>query len=1102
VVPLLQQGSAPYGFLVAALNRYRSLDEAYRGFIELAAGHVAAGVASARSYQAQQRRAEELAELDRAKTVFFSNISHEFRTPLTLIMGPVEELRGRLQGADAQVREELEVIRRNGLRLGKLVNTLLDFSRIEAGRMQASYEPVDLAAVTAELASLFRSAIDKAGLDFLVDCPPLDEPVYIDRGMWEKVVLNLVSNALKFTFEGSIGVTVRSEDDHAVVTVTDTGIGVPADEVPRLFERFHRIENARSRSNEGSGIGLALVQELVGLHGGTISADSAEGEGTRFTIRLPYGSAHLPAEAITTAGTGAGATTADPYVEEALRWLPADDGGEPTGDTMGLPSHDGSAARSGDSAAPARVLVADDNADMRGYLVRLLNGAGYVVSTAGDGMEALDAIRADAPDLVVSDVMMPRLDGLSLVAALRSDPRTAAVPVVLLSARAGQEASIEGLQAGADDYLVKPFAAAELLARVRANMDMARLRQHQARWRSALVDSLQEAFFVCDEQGAVVEINSAFADILGYGPEGLPYTPIHPWWPDAATDPAAYQQVADAFGGLLGPGQGSYTIPVTHRDGHRLWVSVTFNQARDPDTGRHVVVGTFRDVTAEHYAIQRESALASLSTSLSQAGSLSDALTGALRELQSLWRAQSVLAAVFGHGEEPTLTAAGESADWHGLPGDRRRVLTDMLRRPLLTPVADRDGVGILLEHPEGQLALWIDLGDHRPFTGEDQVLLSLLAGRLAQGLVRAHQIDQQRETAIALQRAILGPAQLPDGFAVRYEPATRPLEVGGDWYDTIALPGGRIGIVVGDCVGRGVEAAAVMGQLRSACRALLLQDDSPARVLMALDHFAAGVPGARCTTVFCAVLDPETGRLSYSSAGHPPGILAHPDGSTGLLDGGRSVPLAVRPGATRPESETIIPARATLMLYTDGLVERRRRPLYSGIDQASQAVQDGRNVAVDDLATQVMIRLAPAGGYDDDVALLLYRHPAPLEMTFPAESSQLAPVRKALRSWLGQCDLPAQIVQNILVAAGEACANAIEHGHRHTPGDVVRLRAEASVDNLRLTVADTGRWKSPEPEANAHRGRGVALMRAMMQQVTITPGPYGTTVDMQMRIA
>lgn len=400
-------------------------------------------------------------------------------------------------------------------------------------------------------------------------------------------------------------------------------------------------------------------------------------------------------------------------------------------------------------------------------------------------------------------------------------------------------------------------------------------------------------------------------------------------------------------------------------------------------------------------------------------------------------------------------------------------------------------------------MVLWIDFGDHRPFTGEeDRLLLSLLAGQLAQGLARAYQIDQQRETAIALQRSILGPSNLPEGFAVRYEPATRPLEVGGDWYDTVRLQDGRIGIVVGDCVGRGLEAATVMGQLRSACRALLLQDSSPAQTLMALDQFAAGVPGAMCTTVFCGVLDPDTGSLTYSSAGHPPGILSHPDGTTVLLDEGRSVPLAVRPGRERPEGTCTVPARATLLLYTDGLVERRRRPLTAGIDQAGEAVQAGRDVAVDDLATHVMSQLAPSGGYDDDVALLLYRHPAPLEVAFPAESSQLAPVRKALRSWLAQCELPPHTVQNVLVAAGEACANAIEHGHRDAPGDTVRLRAEALVDDLRLTVADTGRWKTPQPGANSHRGRGVALMRALMHQVTITSGTAGTTVDMHTRIA
>ncbi|WNV86191.1 SpoIIE family protein phosphatase [Umezawaea sp. Da 62-37] len=1099
VVPLQQQGGAPYGFLVAGLNRYRQLDEAYRGFVDLVAGHVSAGIASARSYQAQQRRAEELAELDRAKTAFFSNISHEFRTPLTLIMGPVAELRDRLAGTDPRASAELEVVHRNGLRLGKLVNTLLDFSRIEAGRMQARYEPVDLAAVTAELASVFRSAIDTAGLALEVDCPPLPEPVRVDLGMWEKVVLNLLSNALKFTFEGSIRVSVRTGDGEAVVTVADTGIGVPAEEMPRLFERFHRIENARSRSNEGSGIGLALVQELVGLHGGTITADSAEGRGTRFTIRVPFGSAHLPADALAEVPVStAVSTTADPYVQEALRWLPAERRGAALADVT---APDGVPAAS-DPAVRATVLVADDNADMREYLSRLLSDAGYEIRSAVDGVDALEVIRTEVPDLVVSDVMMPRLDGLSLVAALRADPRTAAVPVLLLSARAGQEASIEGLQAGADDYLVKPFAAAELLARVRANVELSRLRSHHARWHSALIDSLQEAFFVCDEDGAVIEINTAFTDILGYGPENLPYTAVHPWWPDADTHPDGHRRFAEAFSGLLSRSRGSYTIPAIHLDGHLLWISVMFNPAQDPDTGRTMVVGTFRDVTAEHYAIQRDVALAALSMRLSQATSLPQALAGALEELEELWQARRVLAVVFDDHGTPTLAGTDPELAWDDLEEQHRGRISALRERALLSPVPDGGaGIGILLEHPDGLMVLWLDLDDRRRFTDQDEVLLSLLAGHLAQGLSRAHQIDQQRETALALQRAILGPSHLPAGFAVRYEPAAQPLEIGGDWYDTVVLPNGHIGIVVGDCVGRGLKAAAIMGQLRSACRALLLQETGPARTLMALDHFAAGLPGALCTTVFCGILNPETGHLTYSSAGHPPAILAHPDGTTRLLDQGGSTPLAVRPGFQRPEAECDLPARATLLMYTDGLVERRRRSLTAGIDQAGQAVQAGRDTALDDLATQVMDRLAPVEGYDDDVALLLYRHPAPLELSFPAESSRLAPVRKTLRGWLDQCGLPPQAVQSVLVAAGEACANAIEHGYPGTAPDAVRLRAEAVVGDLYLTVTDTGRWKTPEPETNTHRGRGVAIMRAMMQQVTITPGPAGTTVDMHLRI-
>ncbi|MCY1145514.1 SpoIIE family protein phosphatase [Actinoplanes sp. Pm04-4] len=1089
LVPLLQQGDSPYGFMVAALNRYRALDDGYRGFVELTAGHVAAGIASARSYQAQQRRAEELAELDRAKTAFFSNISHEFRTPLTLIMGPLEELLTRADLTDEGVRAELDVIHRNGLRLGKLVNALLDFSRLEAGRMQARFEPVDLANATAELASVFRSAVERTGLTFEVDTPPLAEPVYLDRGMYEKIVLNLLSNALKFTFTGGVRIGVREEAGAAVVTVTDTGVGVPADEMPRLFERFHRIENARSRSNEGSGIGLALVKELVELHGGTITAESTYGEGTTFSIRLPLGAGHLPPGAVTTESNAAAVSSgADPYVQEAMRWLP----GAPELSTEAAPL----------SKSPASVLVADDNADMRDYLARLLRSAGHRVQAVGDGQAALEAARVRNPDLIVSDVMMPRLDGLELVAALRADPRTAGTPVLLLSARAGQEASIEGLEAGADDYLVKPFSSAELLARVRANVELARLRNHHARWRTALIDSLQEAFFVCDEDGAVIEINSTFTDVLGFGPEGLPYEPVHPWWPERDADPEAYEQVAQALAMLVGRTRGAYTIPVQHRDGHRLWVAAAFNQVADPETGRKVIVGTFRDVTDEHYAVQRDSALAALSVRLSQAESVSGALLGVLPALGELWQAKQVYAVVFDASGTPTLVTTDDRARWEGLTPERRTALTALRDQPLLTPVAEQPGTaGIALEHPDGTMVLMLELAERRPFTEQDRTLLALLAGHLGQGLHRIHQIDQQRETALALQRAILGPAQLPAGFAVRYSPATRPLKVGGDWYDTVALADGRIGIVVGDCVGHGLQAATVMGQLRSACRALLLQNTDPAQTLTALDRFAQQLPGAMCATVFCGVLDPGSGDLTYASAGHPPAVVTHPDGATDLLDQGRSRPLGVRSAGDRPEARYTVPVRATLLLYTDGLVERRRQPLTAGIERVAAAVQQGRSAALEDLATDVMDSMAPAAGYDDDVAMLLYRHPGPLEFEFPAEATRLAPLRSMLRTWLARCGVDTLTAQNVLVAVGEACANAIEHGHRHLPGGRISLRAAVTADDLHLTITDSGLWKIPQPAANPHRGRGFALMRALMSEVTVTTGAAGTIVGLQARI-
>ncbi|NJL66592.1 MAG: response regulator [Microcoleus sp. SM1_3_4] len=465
----------------------------------------------------ERQRAEALAELDRAKTLFFSNVSHEFRTPLTLILNPLEEALVRLNSENAPdldgeesaarspdlpryLQESLQVARRNSLRLLKLVNTLLDFSRIEADRLQATYEPTDLASYTAELASVFRSAIENAGLQLIVNCPPLPEPIYVDRGMWEKIVINLLSNAFKFTFSGTITVALDRKTDAVQLKVSDTGTGIPTSELPRLFDRFYQVKGARGRSYEGSGIGLSLVQELVKLHGGSIAVTSTVGEGTSFTVTIPTGTAHLAGDRIAVASGKPSATvTTDAFVEEAMRWLPEEGWHDTDFDTDARMNYRGvlhesdldgtrnqeenqilplspSQGGHGGTAPTARILLADDNADMRDYLRRLL-GSRYDVTAVADGAAALAAIRQAPPDLVLADVMMPEMDGFELLRSLRADPQTQAIPIVLLSARAGEEWRVEGLEIGADDYLIKPFSARELLARVDAHLQLAQMRR-------------------------------------------------------------------------------------------------------------------------------------------------------------------------------------------------------------------------------------------------------------------------------------------------------------------------------------------------------------------------------------------------------------------------------------------------------------------------------------------------------------------------------------------------------------------------------------------------------------------------------------------------
>jgi PAS domain S-box-containing protein len=517
VAGIAQQGqSQPVGFLVAAINPYRPFDATYGGFVELLAGQISAGLSNIRAYEAERKRAEALAEIDRAKTTFFSNVSHELRTPLTLMLGPIDDLLQELYHPTDSGKIELATLaRRNGLRLLRLVNNLLDFSRLEANRVQASYEPTDLALLTTDLASSFRSAIEKSGLRFVVECPLLKEPVHVDREMWEKIVLNLLSNAFKFTLHGKIRIALRDMKDAVELTVEDTGSGIPEAARPHVFERFYRVPGAAGRTHEGTGIGLALVRELARLHGGNVRVESEMGKGSTFTVAIRRGTAHLPENQISSARGSSTAGLGKPFVEEASQWSPEEN------ITFHPAINNAAPAAPAGSTSLSRILVADDNADMRSYIARLLS-QNFRVTAVADGWAALESAQREAPDLILSDVMMPRLDGFGFLKAIREDPKLKTTPVILLSARAGEEARVEGVLSGADDYLIKPFSGRELLARISAHLELARVRREAAiRVRESedrfriLGDHAPALIWMADTTKAFTWFNKPWLDFVG-----------------------------------------------------------------------------------------------------------------------------------------------------------------------------------------------------------------------------------------------------------------------------------------------------------------------------------------------------------------------------------------------------------------------------------------------------------------------------------------------------------------------------------------------------------------------------------------------------------
>ncbi|MDT5226111.1 MAG: hypothetical protein QOG19_3518, partial [Mycobacterium sp.] len=400
----------------------------------------------------------------------------------------------------------------------------------------------------------------------------------------------------------------------------------------------------------------------------------------------------------------------------------------------------------------------------------------------------------------------------------------------------------------------------------------------------------------------------------------------------------------------------------------------------------------------------------------------------------------------------------------------------------------------------------WLELRVPRWMSAEDRLLVTVLIGHLSLAIQHVRQFESARVTSLTLQRAMLPPLEPPPGFAVRYEPAVPPLEIGGDWYDVLQIDDYRIGIVVGDCVGRGLPAAAIMGQLRSSARALLLTGARPAVLLEQLDAAASLIPDAYCTTVFLAILDTSSGLLEYSNAGHMPAVLVGADSGPGsgtmMLTDASSVPLAVRRNETRPQSSKILRPGAMLMLFTDGLVERRHESIDDGLARVADVLTDSVNLPINAVADAVLDQLAPEAGYDDDVAMVVYRHAlAPLRIETEATPDQLAPIRRQLTSWLQAAAVGEELTSDIVLVVSEACTNCIEHAYVGHDVGAILLEMEAVNGEVRSRITDSGSWKPPAANPG-NGGRGLLLMRAMSELMEVENRPDGTTIDLVFRLA
>jgi len=733
VVPVMEPGAVePTAHLLLTENPRQPWDPTLQGYAEVCASHVAMALSGIRHLEEERRRTEVLTELDIAKSDFFANVSHELRTPLTLIAGPVQDALAD-SALDPDQRRRFELIRRNTDRLAGLVDRILDLTRVEAGAVEPHWVEADIEELVAGIAANFRPAIEHSGLEFEVVCDELDHDAYVDVDMFERIVLNLLANALKFTAQGGISLRLAGDDDGYSVAVTDTGIGIAEKDLDLVFDRFRQLDRGEDRrSREGAGIGLSLVRQLVDLMGGTVSVQSTQGQGSTFTVSFPWGEAASGAALRPSIRP----RSAESFIDEASSWVVRDD---VAAQMEGLTTTEAGAPTSPTAAVAGprpTLLVVEDNHDMRDYITRHCV-VDYDIVSVRDGVEALEHLRVQRPSIVLADVMMPRLDGLALVREIRSDPSLRDLPVVLLSARAGVEASTTGLLEGADDYVVKPFDPVELRARLATNLVRSRSRSRDAAWLRAILAAIQEPFVVVDRAGRVVQVNDVFTRTFGWSLADGPLVPPYPWWIPESESPDEHAQHQRRMG-LLQSGRPveDDRYRILRRGGGEAWVNV--RSASVPGTAEYdgFIIVVLRDETREHESRMRRELAARIAVDLATADDLDQVLATAVTGFTVLFDG-AVTLRVSPTKQEAVLLSPRGRVSPDDLDPAVRRGLESSRRSHDVIVGEKRDGLLLLPTAHESDCRAWVQFDEPRLVSSDELIVGDLLAQSLGQAVDR-----------------------------------------------------------------------------------------------------------------------------------------------------------------------------------------------------------------------------------------------------------------------------------------------------------------------------------------------------------------------------